>query len=69
MIDQKTRRDPRAERLRTALRENLKRRKAQAKAKSGGQSVAQRDRRQDAAVADSDGSPNSAGFAPDKPKS
>ena len=67
MTDQKTRRDPRAERLRAALRENLKRRKAQAKAKLAGKSVARRDRRQDAAVADSDGSPNSAGIAPDKP--
>jgi hypothetical protein len=65
MTEHKTGRDRRAERLRAALRENLKRRKAQAKGKSG---QAGRDVNSGAAVQDSSVSPNSAGFAQDKPK-
>jgi hypothetical protein len=63
MTEQKSERDQRAGRLRIALRENLRRRKVQAKA-----------RRQDGAGDAGDdrcnppGSPTSAGFAADKPK-
>jgi hypothetical protein len=66
MTEHKTGRDRRAERLRAALRENLKRRKAQAKGKS--RQAGGRDVNSGAAVQDSSASPNSAGFAQDKPK-
>jgi hypothetical protein len=62
-------RDARADRLRSALRENLKRRKAQAKRR--GQSGESTSQAGDAAQA-IDGKTNSsrisAGIAPDKPK-
>jgi hypothetical protein len=64
MTEQKTGLDRRAERLRAALRENLKRRKVQAKGKSAGR----QDNNPGQPVRDSQNSPNSAGFAPDKPK-
>ena len=72
----------RSERLRAALRENLRRRKAQAKGRAtafsseaGTGSHEETASKQKASSRDDDidvggasGSPNSAGFAPDKPK-
>jgi len=66
MTEQKSGRDRRAERLRAALRENLKRRKAQSKGKSS--QTGGRDVNAGASVQESSASPNSAGFAHDKPK-
>ncbi len=62
MSDQKKADNSRAERLRAALRENLKRRKAQAKGRR-----MQPDNAGDNGPA-APGSPNSAGFAQHKPK-
>ena len=76
----------RSERLRAALRENLRRRKAQAKGRSAQHEIAfssevgtgsreenalkqkASSRDDDIDVGGASGSPNSAGFAPDKPK-
>ena len=72
---QKTEADRRAERLRAALRDNLKRRKAQAKAKSsgavgdiGGRTAAPEAARggDSSTVQEGKYTPNSAGFAGDK---